>query len=101
MYNFLPALSCPTFTYGAEINAGNPQNQPTPIPKEALALAARAEKTWRLKLLDPLKAFIGRIQTSVREWIDKLLNIPALQPQPSINEALNRATLMGIGLYPN
>ncbi len=47
------------------IKKWNPQNQPTSTPQDALALAARTEKTWRLKLLDSLKAFIVRIKTSV------------------------------------
>ncbi|MDD2053465.1 hypothetical protein NPS46_12995 [Pseudomonas putida] len=71
------------------IKKGNPQNQPTSTPQDALALAARTEKTWRLKLLDSLKAFIVRIKTSVRAWLDKLLNRPDPQPQTSINEALS------------
>lgn len=93
-------FSISPFTDCHAIKKWNPQNQPTSTSQDALALAARTEKTWRLKLLDSLKAFIVRIKTSVRAWLDKLLNrpdpqpqtsidIPAPQPQPSINEALS------------
>lgn len=86
MSNFLPAISSPSCTYGPEINAENSQNQLNSTPGDALALAARTEKTWCLKLLDTLKAFIVRVKTSVRAWMDKPLN------RPSINEALSSLT---------
>lgn len=88
----LSTLSVPSSspcTYGTETNAGNSQSRLISPPGDALTLAAYTEKTCCLKLLDSLKAFIVRIKTSVRAWIDKLLNRLAPPPQPSINEALS------------